>query len=270
MKRIDEVFAMIEGATTLPPPMFGNDGVELLSSKLRRAVLAEREFKARALADPEVALERAERMREAEEAAMAERQSAHEADQHARTPNALRAMGLEDGEINALGDLHDTPAVAAVRAFMASPDVFLTIGGVLRGGKTIAAASALLAMKERFVAPSLGSVWVWATGKARFIPATKLAHLSYYGKEAASALQAVVSLRLLVIDDLGAESTSDVWHGNFSELVYGRERTKLKTIITTNLSADTLERRYGARVMRRLKESGRMFGVREKFVRSGP
>jgi DNA replication protein DnaC len=265
VRRIDEVLAMIDSATTLPPALFGTDGQELLSSKLRRAVLAEREFKARALVDPTLAIERAERLREAEEVAVAQRQSAHEADQHARTPSALRSMGLVDREIEALGDVRATPIVVAVREFMASPDIFFTIGGVMGGGKTIAAASALLSMKERFSAPSLGSVWVWATGKAKFVPASQLAHLSYYGKEAANTLEAVASMRLLVVDDLGAESTSDVWHGNFSELIYARERSKLKTIITTNLSADTVEKRYGSRVMRRLRDHGRLFGVREKF-----
>lgn len=264
-KPIGEVMEQIANAASLPGQIFGPDGHESLSSKLRRAVYAEREFREQAKLDPSLAIERARRMAGDEGGQADARREVHEADQYARTPNALRAMGLAEKEIECLGCLAPTPAVLAVKAFMASPDVFFTIGGVTSGGKTIAAASVLLDAKERFASPSLGSTWLWATSRARFISAAKLAHLSYYGDATKQTMKTIGSMHWLIIDDLGAENTSDVWHANLYELIYERERAKLKTIITTNVSADTLEKRYGARVMRRLRESGRLFGVREKF-----
>jgi DNA replication protein DnaC len=112
--------------------------------------------------------------------------------------------------------------------------------------------------------------WFWETGRARFVKATELARLSYYGEETRDKLDALVIVPMLVVDDLGAEQTSDGWRSTLLDVLDARVREGNRTCITTNLSEKPKpgERRFsehvGERVFRRLKDFGHFVAVNEK------
>ncbi len=58
--------------------------------------------------------------------------------------------------------------------------------------------------------------------------------------------------RLLVLDDLGAEKTTDFTVDRLHLILDRRIREGLKTIITTNLTQDQIEKTFGARIASRL------------------
>ena len=76
----------------------------------------------------------------------------------------------------------------------------------------------------------------------------------------------------LVLDDLGAEMMSESWRATLDSLLAERfGRTRCRTLITTNVSArrppdnpsspSPFEERYGARIARRIRESGSVVSV---------
>lgn len=104
-----------------------------------------------------------------------------------------------------------------------------------------------------------------AQAKRRWYPATLLARLSGYGDE----LEELNGLATLVIDDLGVEYTDR--NGNFRSrmdyLLDARYGEELPTVITTNLDAKGFERRYGDRVLDRVRDGGAFVVVREQSRR---
>lgn len=82
-------------------------------------------------------------------------------------------------------------------------------------------------------------------------------------RDGASDLGTFQVAPVLVIDDLGAEKTSE-WTGEqFFRLMDYRQPRHLPVIITTNLSSDDMQARYGDRIMRRIAQGARCIKINE-------
>lgn len=88
----------------------------------------------------------------------------------------------------------------------------------------------------------------------RMIHASELAELAY--REAADELIALRTTSFLVIDDLGVErlDKQEIFQRFFGALLNARYGAAGFTAITTNLTTDEMQERYGARVYDRLRE----------------
>lgn len=68
----------------------------------------------------------------------------------------------------------------------------------------------------------------------------------------------ITTIPILLVDDVGTEPQEIKDYGNtylpFSELIEWRYNRNLTTIITTNLSIDEINSRYGARIADRINE----------------
>lgn len=154
--------------------------------------------------------------------------------------------------------VEERPVVKAVRDWWRTQTRLALLYGESGAGKTVAACVPFLYAKQ----PQF-----WDSGKCGFISADELARLSYFGAESEQLLRQLSRVRLLVLDDLGAELASDGWKSTLDKLITDREGRKgCRTVITTNLSArrpgpdkaSPFEERYGARVARRIRESGKV------------
>jgi DNA replication protein DnaC len=147
------------------------------------------------------------------------------------------------------GALEETDAIRLAKAFTASRRTILVISGVRGAGKTVAAA------------------WLVAQYPfARFIDVSRLARLSRYSEEDMAPLE---ECALLAIDDLGTEYADD--KGSFMAtldgLVNARYADERRTVITTNLQANTFKARYGERIADRIREAGRFVELASKSLR---
>lgn len=87
-----------------------------------------------------------------------------------------------------------------------------------------------------------------------------------YG-QALAETKAFLSCDLLVVDDLGTESSNAVKHSAFYELINTRLLHGRHTIISTNLSMDELSHRYPPQVVSRLDGEYRSFQFFGKDIR---
>ncbi len=72
------------------------------------------------------------------------------------------------------------------------------------------------------------------------------------GSERDETLSALLECDLLVIDDLGAEFTTQFVGATVNNIINTRMLTGLPTIISTNLSLKEIEKNYGARILSRI------------------
>lgn len=77
-----------------------------------------------------------------------------------------------------------------------------------------------------------------------------------------AVLEQAARARVLVLDDLGAERTTDWSAGLFTELMAQRYDRQLRTIVTSNLSPSALARRGYDRLVSRLAEHGVLLELR--------
>jgi hypothetical protein len=79
----------------------------------------------------------------------------------------------------------------------------------------------------------------------------------------------VVRSRYVVLDDAGAEVQDDKghWLATFTDAFDDWYGSGAKLIVTTNLERDQFARRYGERVIDRIRERGRFYTVPGKSVR---
>jgi DNA replication protein DnaC len=160
---------------------------------------------------------------------------------------------------NSLPLPEQTTALAAVRQWMGESLWSLVVSGPKGVGKSFAAAW-----------------WLWtvavATGRAphaqakrRWFPAVLLARMSQYGED----LEALNRLPALVIDDLGVEFNDKTgsFRSRMDYLLDARYGEELPTLITTNLAAEAFERRYGERVLDRIRDGGSFVAIREESRR---
>jgi hypothetical protein len=148
----------------------------------------------------------------------------------------LQRMGVPEREAGlADGRLSETPAMAGVRQFFATPRAcLLVLGGGPGVGKSLAAAWAL---SRR---PGL---WVDCDDLAR-PPAD-----NDPGQD-----RRIAETGLLVLDDLGGEHSPSGYAASRIQALIGKRYAALRpTIATTNKAAESLSRLYGDRVMSRLR-----------------
>ena len=163
----------------------------------------------------------------------------------------------------------ETHAVQAVRQWWGLGRGFMLLHGDTGGGKTVAACSAFLRMR-RTVRWRGGEYADWDSADCAFITAGELSRLGYFSDDAKALLEHVGKVTCLVLDDLGAELASESWQATLLDIVAERHgRTRCRTLLTSNVSArrpeagkpSPFEARYGARIARRIRDSGSVVAV---------
>jgi DNA replication protein DnaC len=174
-------------------------------------------------------------------------------EERAERRKRLIADGVPLRSLLALDASRETDAIRAARAFVDGPDKcgFLILAGTKGTGKTVAAA------------------WLCAERHGTFLDVARLCRINRYDE---AQMRPLETCRLLVLDDLGQEF-SDA-KGSFAATLDGiinaRYGAMLKTVITTNLTADDFKARYGERVADRIRECGRFIPVTGESMRSKP
>lgn len=185
-------------------------------------------------------------------------------EQEARAPEFLRSCGLQDREIAFLlgGGMRRWKSAEAVAAFLAQAHgqdakTFLLLAGDVGTGKTIAAASYFLAAgRTGYEHPDLGRVWEWSNRSCLYRDARDLARQSIYAEDEKREEVRMKACRALILDELGAETMTEIWLSRLEGIIDARYRVKLPTILVTNLDRVRVQAVYGARVWRRVREAG--------------
>ncbi len=257
-------------AASLPERKYDLDGIELFSSKMRRAAAAHWAQEAHERSSPQAKEDAEVRRAKQREAWLKERQAELLTTYQTELPGAFGRMEVGPYEFQPLADLKESPGVGAAREWWASDSPLLFMGGKSQYGKTTAAVVAMqLAATLESPAESVPGP-IWEPAYALMVKAYELPRLSLYEKADVRRWERMKRVRLLVLDDLGVEIRSDTVTMLVTELVEGRLRQfeketgprRLRTIITTNLASKDVLERYGARVYNRLRgQSGKMVGI---------
>jgi DNA replication protein DnaC len=175
-----------------------------------------------------------------------QRQDALEAEQEA----ARIERGLEDagvGTLNrlALAALKPNLAAQAAEEFSASGAVFLVLLGAVGVGKSVAASLAVLRAIE-------------AQRSALFFRAVEGCRLGLFSEEDQATVRRMRAVQLLAIDDLGLESTHDTWRLLLDDVIDWRYQAQKKTVLTSNLDLPAIRKKYGERVVDRIRHDGRV------------
>ncbi len=184
---------------------------------------------------------------------LAEEHAAYELAQrkHAHAER-LRSTGVPV-EVTTLAP-EETDASRAVTEFLAGPESlrFLVLSGARGRGKTYAAAVA-----------------VWRNG-GRYVDAHDLVATGTYGDDAQDWAD-LARVKLLVIDELGAEHSNAAYEANLYALLDRRYRANRRTIAITNLNAPAFRERYAAagldRLLDRLRTGGRWVALEGPSLR---
>lgn len=162
----------------------------------------------------------------------------------------------------------ETPGVVAVRDWFGSGKNILVLHGEPDAGKSVSAASAFLFAKERLCYVG-GEALRWQL--CVFEHASEAARQQLFGEEASRYWEFLTrTAKVLVLDDLGAEMTTEAWQSVLDNLLNARYADpKLRTVLTTNVSCrrpsadkpSPFEARYGARIARRVREAGAVVAV---------
>lgn len=152
--------------------------------------------------------------------------------------------------------LADTPALSAVREWLAGDRPVLILSGGTGAGKTVAAAWALAAREGAFQAlraVRLGSAFErWSSDREDGVEALRL------------------KVSTMLVDDLGQEPIEDRRViPAIEELFDARQTPRLRTLITTNLSRDQIRQRYSERVISRLAQNAKVVQVSGTDLRRG-
>lgn len=171
----------------------------------------------------------------------------------------LRKLKVPLDAIEALGALEPTPALDAAQAFLADPSArFLLLMGKKGTGKTVAGAlvaeSAVLDwLGYRNTLPS--GYGVSSAVPADFMLAATFARLSGYAADDKAWFERLCSVRVLILDDFGAEHLGPFGAAMLDELVTRRHGARLRTVITSNLDKAGLKARLGERLHDRVSTS---------------
>lgn len=138
--------------------------------------------------------------------------------------------------------------VAAQRAMIARPGIVFFYGEAGTGKTTLATA---LYLRELELGDWEGGAWIAANRMV--IEATREVKLG-----AAAPLQARARrARILLLDDLGQDPHTEDGRALIEDVLAERHRRHRPTIVTSGLPGETLEKRYGAGVFRRLVRDAR-------------
>lgn len=190
-------------------------------------------------------------------------------------PDHMAAIIVAGAEVNA--------TVLAVREWMERGGGFLLLHGVSGVGKSLAAATIFLAARETLGWTENGGargVTRYDSTACAFMPVTDLSRESYFDADARDLVTLLKRRRLLVLDDLGAEMMSAGYLATLDDVIRARaEDPRARTVLTSNVSAkrdskapekvSLFEERYGARIARRIRDSGAVVACEGKSMRGG-
>lgn len=156
--------------------------------------------------------------------------------------------------------------VLVVREWMEKGGSFLLLHGQSGAGKSLAAATIFLAARET-LRWEAGGLTRYDSGACAFMAVSDLSRESYFDADARALVDHLKRVQLLVLDDLGAELLTAGYLATLDELVRVRfEDRRTRTVLTSNVSAardkktperpSPFEERYGARIARRIRDSG--------------
>lgn len=182
-------------------------------------------------------------------------------------PEALTSCGVPLRCVEVLAGLQETPALKAVKAWWRGESTFCLLLGAAGAGKSVAASWAI----QDQVYPDVLRWIERPHGRrlsARFMRAGDMARMSAYGHEAEREFEAMCSVQLFALDDMGTERPSDTWLALLDELIDRRYGDKLKTVLTTNLDAEAFKKRYGERIADRIRHDGLVAGAGTTSLRA--
>lgn len=186
-----------------------------------------------------------------------------------------RKVPRDAAEVIAGGTLRETKAIEHARAFMAGPPGVMILTGGVGCGKTMAM-SWCVAQKspDRYVGTNPnGRDGLWPPElQPRYLDASELLWLPRYSDKAAMAMQPLLQCSLLAIDDVGVAAT-EALAPIIDALVVQRTNSRLRTIMTTNMSLTSFIETFGERVRDRLRGSqptGGYFGISGGSLRGQP
>lgn len=167
-----------------------------------------------------------------------------------------------------------TPALEAIEA----GDDLIVLSGLRGSGKTVAAVEWLRQQLERdaharidgkdYPGQAFEAGWSapedgqpsYLVAPPVFLTATALARWSHYNED---EVRRLLQAPYVVIDDLGFEylDKNGFYLSLLDEVVDTRYAQRLKTVMTTNLTAADFKARYGERIADRIREAGRFINV---------
>lgn len=171
----------------------------------------------------------------------------------------------------ATNDIRHTEALAYADEFaknvvqgIGAPSI-LILAGPTGVGKTIAACHLV---KCRLTDRATGTVLMSGAGINRFRHVSEIAEVGLFGGDDEKKSRAEwKTAGCLVVDDVGAELRTDAFLAGFDALVNARYGNGGITCITTNLPADDFGRRYGERVLDRLRGRGAWYDINHESLR---
>lgn len=137
----------------------------------------------------------------------------------------------------------------------------IVIGGTVGSGKTHLASAILnkiidnceikINRETEILSSSMQSPFIFTTASDMFI---ELSQIYTKTVDAQKTVDKYKKCRLLIIDDLGSENTTESRREIFQSIIDHRYSNYLPFIITTNLNSDKLKERYDERTLDRLRE----------------
>lgn len=168
----------------------------------------------------------------------------------------MRKAGCPGKVLNDLrGQLNATKALAAAKDFIASNrnDVsFLLLLGSPGIGKSVAAA---YVMREHGKRAGLQGRDPSRPAEYRWIQASQLIGASNYGADA-QWVNELERVRLLIVDELGADSASRAGKAKVTELLLKRHSRNAGTVLASNLSHVDFIEVYGQALFDRIRSNG--------------
>jgi len=160
------------------------------------------------------------------------------------------------------GGLRETEAVKTVRRWHSR--TFLTLCGPAGVGKSVAAG---VGLQRGPLGPCPFATPQGPDG-ARYWPhAPTWTRAAFVGRGFDALPTSLRRASVLVIDDLGDEADSPHARSRISELICERDDLRARTIITSNMTAEDIGRRYGRRFADRLGKHGWIVPVRGESLR---
>lgn len=239
-----------------------------LSDVIERWQRQAEECRAWSEAHPELAAAWDEALEEDEARDRVRRLEANEREILASAGPMLRRMGVpavpvEDIENGIRGGFRETEALNAAHRFVESNQSLLVLFGGTGAGKTVAACWCLLRARRR--KDYRDDEWELDPSRGMFVRGSAIARLSRF--DDGGQWERMLSVRWLVVDDLGAQLGGDYFSERINELVDARYADRLRTVITCNVAPDIFAERMGDRIVSRIRGGGMVVGCGDLDLR---